>query len=99
MARRFAELAMADGASTVEDRAQGMFARVMSRPATAEELARMTGFVRRAAELRSVQPPAADSARLPSNGGNHLADVLRCRPAWQDLAHALFNLKEFINVP
>ena len=39
-------------------------------------------LVRRSAEIRNAEAGA----------------LLACQPVWQDIAHALFNLKEFIYV-
>jgi hypothetical protein len=53
-----------------------------------------------------ARPPAEEEAARLSALVNRLAElhgqaenVLRHQPVWQDFAHALFNLKEFIYVP
>ena len=55
----------------------------LARPPQPEETERLVTLVERSAALRD-----AGSANL-----------LQCQPAWQDAAHAVFNLKEFIYVP
>jgi hypothetical protein len=60
-----------------------MFASALGRPPRAEEAARLVRLARRSAELR----------------GAETGSLLQCQPAWQDVAHAIFNLKEVIYVP
>ena len=60
-----------------------MFAIAFGRPPRTEETARLVKLAKRSAELRGT---AAQS-------------LLQCQLAWQDVAHAIFNLKEFIYVP
>jgi hypothetical protein len=60
-----------------------MFVAAFARPANPEESARLVKLAQRSAELRGAN---ADT-------------LLMCQPAWQDVAHAIFNLKEFIYVP
>lgn len=83
MARRWGERATSDGAATVEERAARMFETAVARPARPAELERLVRFVRRSGELR----------------GAGSRPLLEFAPAWQDAAHALFNLKEFVYVP
>ncbi|MCC6232556.1 MAG: DUF1553 domain-containing protein [Verrucomicrobiales bacterium] len=83
MAKHWAERTVRDGASTPEVRAEAMITRALGRPASAEEVARAVVLVRETARIRD--PAVAN-------------DPMRCVGAWQDLAHALFNLKEFIHV-
>ncbi len=71
-----------DGKTTAGARVEQMLARALGRPAAPDERARFERFVDRVAELRGVRP----------------ADVPHCVPVWRDVAHAIFNLKEFIYV-
>ncbi|HEY1785113.1 MAG TPA: DUF1549 and DUF1553 domain-containing protein, partial [Pirellulales bacterium] len=82
MARHWSQRAMQDGATTPEQRAQQMFVAALSRQPTSEEAARLVKLARRSAELHAV-------------GGG---DLLQAQDVWQDVAHAIFNLKEFIYV-
>jgi hypothetical protein len=82
MARHWSERVVQDSATTLEQRAQQMFVAAFARPPTSEETARVVGLARRSAELHGVSPDA----------------LLRSEPVWQDVAHAIFNLKEFIYV-
>ena len=68
---------------SVAARVDTMFQIALGRSPTPEEQARFETSVRRLAELHQV----AD------------ADVLKSLPVWKDLAHAIFNLKEFIYIP
>ena len=85
MSREWSQQLLVDGATSAEMRIERMVERALSRPARGEELDRMLQLVRRSAELRAVS-------------GDNL-DILACQPAWQDAAHAIFNLKEFLYVP
>jgi hypothetical protein len=59
-----------------------MFATAFARPPANEETARLLRLVSRSAKLRGVDAGA----------------LMNCEPLWQDVAHAIFNLKEFIYV-
>jgi hypothetical protein len=59
-----------------------MFEQAFARPPGEAEVAGLVKLARRAAELRRVDSAAVMASPL----------------VWQDLAHALFNLKEFIYV-
>ena len=83
MARHWGGRAVHDGAASPEERARAMFAAAFGRPPAADEVDRLVALARRAASLR---------------GGN-AETLLACTPAWNDVAHALFNLKEFLYVP
>ncbi|MFN0051868.1 MAG: PSD1 and planctomycete cytochrome C domain-containing protein [Planctomycetales bacterium] len=83
MSRHWGERVLQDGATTPEERVGRMFAIALGRPAGTEETARLVRLAIRAAELRGVDP----------------GTLLACQPVWQDVAHALFNLKEFVYVP
>jgi hypothetical protein len=83
MARRWSERALQDGTTNPEARALRMFAAALSRPPEPAEIELLVGLVRRSAKLRGVDTSA----------------LMDCQPAWQDAAHAIFNLKEFIYVP
>jgi hypothetical protein len=83
VARHWAERVLQDGAASPEQRVRQMFATALGRPPRAEETARLVKLAKLAAKLRG-----ADAQPL-----------LQCPSAWQDVAHALFNVKEFIYVP
>ncbi len=82
MARHWSEQILLDAASTTEQRISGMFQNAFGRAPSADETARLVALANRCAELRGVDTDA----------------LAGCQPVWQDVAHALFNLKEFINV-
>jgi hypothetical protein len=82
MAKHWSEQAIKDGATTAEQRAVRMFQTAFARPPQPAETARLVNLARRSAELRKVEPSA----------------LLDCQPVWQDVAHAVFNLKEFVYV-
>jgi len=82
MAKHWSEQVVQDGSSTPQQRVRRMAETALSRPLRDDETARFVRLTEAAARLRG----AADG------------DLLSCRPAWQDLAHAFFNLKEFIHV-
>jgi hypothetical protein len=67
---------------TVPARIDAMFQTALSRPATAEELARFEQFTQQLAALHQV----------PAEG------VLTSKPVWRDASHAMFNLQEFVYV-
>jgi hypothetical protein len=71
-----------DGAATPEVRAKEMFTTALGRPPREEELSRLVKLAGRSAELHGLAPGA----------------LMACQPVWQDVAHALFNVKEFIYV-
>ncbi len=83
MAKHWSEQVLTDAAGSMESRVQGMFTLALGRPASDAEVDQLVAFARRSAELRGVGQ----------------ADVLGNQPAWQDVAHVLFNLKEFIYIP
>jgi hypothetical protein len=60
-----------------------MFQTALGRPLTDEELARFEQVAHQLGELQ----------------GASSADVLTSRPVWKDLAHAIFNLQEFVYIP
>lgn len=68
---------------SVAARIDAMFQTALSRPVTPEELARLEPFIGQLAELHQV--PAAE--------------VLSSKALWRDVAHAIFNLQEFVYVP
>ena len=75
---------LAEGeAGSVEGRVRHMFVKALARPPDDSELARVTDYLDATAAARSV-----DRSLL-------LYDAA----VWQDVAHSLFNLKEFIFVP
>jgi hypothetical protein len=85
MAKFWSERLVADDAAPAQQRAERMIAAALARPPKPGEAERLVKLVERSAELRGV---AGDEAAL-----------LKCQTAWQDAAHAIFNLKEFIYVP
>ncbi len=83
MAKDWSERVVKDKSTSVEQRVQPMFAAAFARPPRPDETARLVRFAQRSAELHGAEAGA----------------LLACQPVWQDVAHALFNLKEFIYVP
>ena len=65
------------------ERINVMFQQALSRPPTADEHDQFTQLLNRLASLHKI--PAAD--RMTS------------QPIWKDMAHVIFNLKEFIYLP
>ncbi len=82
MAKHWGDRVLQDGAASPETRAAAMFTAALGRPPRDEELARLVKLATRSAELHGLAPGA----------------LLTCQPVWQDVAHAMFNLKEFIYV-
>ena len=82
MAEFWAKRVVKDSAETIDQRVTGMFSRAIGRPPSDFEINRLVTLVRRSAELRQVERTAAMAS----------VDV------WKDVAHAIFNLKEFANV-
>ena len=82
MARHWGDRVLKDGAATPEARAKTMFVTALGRPPRDEELLRLVKLASRSAELHSLAPGA----------------LMTCAPVWHDVAHALFNVKEFIYV-
>jgi hypothetical protein len=82
MAKHWSERVLKDRAETPEARVRQMFSRAFGRPPGDAEVAGLVKLARRSAELRGSDPAALMTNAL----------------AWQDVAHALFNLKEFIYV-
>jgi hypothetical protein len=73
-----------DGESQAAARIERMVIEALGRPARADEVARLARLVERSAALR----------------GSAKRDELLAAPlVWQDAAHAIFNLKEFLYVP
>ena len=68
---------------SIAERLEAMFQIALGRPPTEEEQSR---FGQAALQLADVQ-------------GIPAVDVLQSRPVWKDLAHAVFNLQEFIYIP
>ncbi len=83
MAEHWSHRVLEDGSTSPEERVRQMFATALGRPPSADETARLLRLVHRSAELR----------------GAAAAAIMECQPVWQDVAHAIFNLKEFIYVP
>ena len=68
---------------TIAERIEGMFQTALGRSPTEEEAARFEQAAMQLAEVHGISA----------------ADVLQSRPVWKDLAHAIFNLQEFIYIP
>jgi hypothetical protein len=68
--------------ASIGARVDRMFRRALGRPARPQEVQRFGKAARELAVLNEVPP----------------ADVLKSKPVWKDMAHAVFNLKEFIYV-
>lgn len=69
-----------NASDSVESRIESMFMSGLGRTPTSEERQRFTQAVMQFADLEHVPP----------------ADVLKNQLVWKDIAHAVFNLKEFI---
>ena len=69
--------------ASVGDRIETMFVASLGRPASADERRRFELTVTQIAELQQVAA----------------TDVLKSQAVWKDVAHAVFNLNEFIYVP
>jgi hypothetical protein len=82
MAKHWSEQVIKDGATAPDQRAARMFQTAFARPPRREEIERLTKLAQRSAELRKTEPSA----------------LMNCQPVWQDVAHAIFNLKEFVYV-
>jgi hypothetical protein len=68
---------------SVASKIERMFLQALGRPPSAGERREFEQLARRLAELYQVQP----------------ANILTERVIWQDFAHVMFNLKEFIYIP
>jgi mono/diheme cytochrome c family protein len=68
---------------TFATRLDALFQTALSRSPTAEERARFEQTIAQLAEFQQI----------PAN------DVLNSRPIWKDVAHAVFNLQEFLYIP
>lgn len=66
-----------------EERIAEMFEGAFGRPPERDELERFLAFAKRSAKMHGINDRALND----------------CPPVWQDVAHAIFNLKEFIYVP
>jgi hypothetical protein len=83
-AARFWSLQLtADNAPDVPTRAARMLETALSRPGSPEEIAALSELLQTSAKLRSVPPE----------------QLLTHQLCWQDAAHAVLNLKEFLYVP
>ena len=82
MAKFWGERVLKDGTTSPEQRAGRMLAEALSRPPALEETARLVKLAQRSADLHGAKTGA----------------LMDCQLAWQDVAHAIFNLKEFIHV-
>ena len=68
---------------SIAKRIESMFRTALGRKPTVEELGQFEAAATQLAELHEVSKK----------------DVLKSRPVWKDVAHAFFNLKEFIYIP
>jgi hypothetical protein len=82
-ARLWAKKTLADAALAPEERILGMYRAAFGRPPAAEEMAAALEFL---------------ALQTRAHGGDFAKDP-RQEAAWADLAHALYNAKEFIFVP
>ena len=82
MANYWSKRVSVDESVSPEARVQRMFATAFARPPTSGETDRLLKLVSRSAQIRRVEA----------------ANLMKCEPLWQDVAHAMFNLKEFIYV-
>ncbi|MFO0965361.1 MAG: PSD1 and planctomycete cytochrome C domain-containing protein [Gemmataceae bacterium] len=74
---------MADKEPTLKERIARMFTTALGRPPNVEEQERFEEAALRFAELHGVEPRA----------------ILESRAVWQDMAHTMYNMKEFIYIP
>jgi mono/diheme cytochrome c family protein len=82
MAEHWSKGVLDAGDATPDSRVERMFSAAFARPPQPEETARFVAFAQESAKLRGVD----------------VAIFMNCQPVWQDVAHAIFNLKEFIYV-
>ena len=82
-ARLWAQKTLADSSLTTEERVFRMYLAAFARPPAPEELAAALEFL---------------AAQATAHGGDFAQDP-RQEAAWADLAHTLYNAKEFIFVP
>ncbi|MCC6152875.1 MAG: DUF1553 domain-containing protein, partial [Candidatus Hydrogenedentes bacterium] len=82
MAKVWGDRLVADAASSPENRAKEIFEAAFGRALDDTEIARVVKLAARCAELRGVDTDT----------------MMTCQPVWQDVAHAVFNAKEFIYV-
>ena len=82
-ARVWAERLVSERDASVAARLDRMFRRALARPPRPEELSRFEAAVAEFAALHNVPE----------------AELLRHRDVWKEVAHAVFNLKEFIYLP
>ena len=82
MAEIWSKCLLEDGATSPTTRLTQMFATAFSRPPTDAEVDRLLRLADRSANARGFDTNA----------------TMNCQPVWQDVAHAIFNLKEFIYV-
>ncbi|MCE9525496.1 MAG: DUF1553 domain-containing protein, partial [Planctomycetales bacterium] len=74
---------IAEPHTSASERISAMFAASLSRPPTDEERQRFEAMV---SELEALH-------QIPA------AEAMKSQPVWKDIAHAMFNLKEFIYIP
>jgi hypothetical protein len=79
----WAKRLIAHKGDTVATRIDAMFATGLNRLPRAEERERFERFIVKIAESHGVKD----------------ADVLTSPAVWRDVAHAMFNLQEFISIP
>ncbi len=82
MAKHWSERVLKNKAASPEQRVQQMFTAAFARSPRPDETARLLKLAQRSAEVHGVEAGV----------------LLSSQPVWQDVAHAIFNLKEFIYV-
>lgn len=82
LAAHWAQRALSSPPEVVDERLRSMFHEALARPPSTVELDRLRSFSHRSARLRGVAEEA----------------LLHSKPVWQDVAHSLFNTKEFLYV-
>ena len=82
LANHWAAQCLQDGARHPEERAAQMFTAAFARQPDVIETRRLVQLAAQSAALRGESPN----------------NLMHSKPAWQDVAHAIFNLKEFIHV-
>jgi hypothetical protein len=85
MARDWSRLSLQDNAQTPAERLVSMFSAALGRPPAPPEMQRLLDLTSQLAQEHAVS--------------DRDQDLLHFQAVWQDVAHSLINLKEFIYVP
>jgi len=96
MSEQWAKRLLSDGRATIADRIESMFRDALGRPPTDTEKARFVSATIQFAKVLIEPTIPSDSA---SAGPDLEGTVMASESVWQNMAHAMFNIKEFIYVP